>query len=308
MSESKQISVVIPVYNSSDILLYLTQKLIEALKEYQFEIIYVNDCSKDDSWRVIKSIALNNSKVIGINLRKNSGQDCAIMAGFHQASGEVIIVMDDDLQHNPDDIPKLLISLADGIDVVYGNFIKKKQSLLKNIGSWINDKVANVVINKPTGIYLSPFKAIKKEIIQEVLKYDGPFPYIDGLIFRNTSNITQEDVIHHKRFMGKGNFTILKSLSVWARVVTNFSVFPLRIASYLGFFASIVGFLMGLFFIIQYFLGINSPQGWPSLIVTILFIGGIQLLSLGILGEYIGRSFLHQNKEPQFVIKETTHS
>tara|TARA_B100000575_G_C23116940_1_gene645801 strand:+ start:992 stop:1939 length:948 start_codon:yes stop_codon:yes gene_type:complete len=300
------ISVIVPVYNSDSILPELLKRIESTISNDPYEIILINDQSLDKSWQKICELSKHNKRVRGINLRKNVGQDCAIMAGLHSANGKIIIIMDDDLQHDPRDIPILVRKVESGYDVCYAKFSQKKQSIFKNLGSWFNDKIANIVIGKPKGLYLSPYKAIRLEIVKEVLNYDGPYPYIDGLIFRNTINITQETITHHKRFSGKGNINIIKSISVWLRVVTNFSIFPLRIASYLGFFASIVGFVLGLMFIIQYYLGIESPQGWPSLIVTILFIGGIQLLSLGILGEYIGRSFLHQNKEPQFVVKDTT--
>jgi undecaprenyl-phosphate 4-deoxy-4-formamido-L-arabinose transferase len=226
------------------------------------------------------------------------------MAGLNCSSGESVIIMDDDLQHDPEDIPSLLIGLEKGYDICYALFNSKKQSWFKNLGSWFNGKVANIVIKKPDEVYLSPFKAIKRGVIDEIIKYDGPYPYIDGLLFRVTRNITQVPVQHHKRYAGKGNYNLLKSIRVWLRLATNFSVFPLRIATFLGFITSGIGFILALYFIIRHFIDGQAPMGWASLIVIVLFLGGIQLVAIGTIGEYVGRLFLYYSKEPQFVINE----
>jgi len=304
-----KIDIVIPVYNSESCLLELSKQLSEKLENISHRIIYVNDNSHDNSWTLLKQISKNTNNVIAINLAKNFGQDCAIMAGLNHAKGDFIVIMDDDLQHDPVAIPLLLDNIRKTkSDVSYANFRRKEQSIIKNCGSWLNDKVANIVLKKPDDIYLSPFKILKNSLVEKIIQYDGPYPYIDGLIFRYTTNITQVLVSHHKRFSGKSNYSIAKSISVWLRVLTNFSVIPLRISTYIGIFSAIIGFLMGLFFIFLHFMGIGSPEGWPSLIVSILFIGGIQLIALGTIGEYVGRSFLYQNKEPQYIIDEIEKS
>ena len=300
-----KIDIVIPVYNSESCLLELSKQLSDKLENISHRIIYVNDNSADNSWTLLKQISKNTHNVIAINLAKNFGQDCAIMAGLSHTDGDYIVIMDDDLQHDPAAIPLLLDNIIKSRShVVYANFKQKKQSKIKNFGSWLNDKVANIVLKKPHDIYLSPFKILKKSLVDKIIQYKGPYPYIDGLIFRYTTNITQVLVSHHKRFSGKSNYSIVKSISVWLRVLTNFSVIPLRISTYVGIFSSLIGFLLGILFIALHFLGIHSPEGWPSLMVSILFIGGIQLMGLGIIGEYVGRSYLFQSKEPQFIIDE----
>ena len=304
-----KIDIVIPVYNSESSLLELSKQLSEKLEDISHKIIYVNDNSHDNSWALLKQISKNTNNVIAINLAKNFGQDCAIMAGLSHTDGDYIVIMDDDLQHDPAAISLLLDNIIKSKShVTYANFRRKEQSIIKNCGSWLNDKVANIVLKKPHDIYLSPFKILKNSLVEKIIQYDGPYPYIDGLIFRYTTNITQVLVSHHKRFSGKSNYSIAKSISVWLRVLTNFSVIPLRISTYIGIFSAIIGFLMGLFFIFLHFMGIGSPEGWPSLIVSILFIGGIQLIALGTIGEYVGRSFLYQNKEPQYIIDEIEKS
>jgi len=299
-----EISVVIPVYNSEDCLDELVKRLTNILDNLgkTYEIVLVNDCSPDNSWEKITELCEVYDGLKGINLRKNFGQDSALMTGLNYSSGESVIIMDDDLQHNPEDIPTLLSGLEKGYDVCYANFNSKKQSWFKNFGSWFNGKVANVVIKKPKEIYLSPYKAIKREVVDEIIKYDGPYPYVDGLLFRVTRNITQVNVEHHERYVGEGNYNLRKSISVWLKLATNFSVLPLRISTSLGFVFSGIGFILALFFIIQHFVNGEAPIGWASLIVTVLFLGGVQLVSMGIIGEYVGRLFIHHSKEPQFVV------
>ena len=301
-----QVSVVIPVYNSEDCLNELTVRLAGVLDSLgkAYEIVMVNDCSLDNSWRKITELCEMYDKLRGINLRKNFGQDSAIMAGLNHSSGESVVIMDDDLQHDPVDIPSLLAELVRGYDVCYACFTTKKQSWFKNFGSWFNDKVANLILKKPKEIYLSPYKAIKREVVDEVIKYDGPYPYVDGLLFRVTCNVTQVIAQHHERYAGKVNYNLRKSLRVWLKLATNFSVLPLRIATFLGFLSSGLGFILVIVFIIQILLGASPPQGWASLFISVLFLGGIQLISLGIVGEYVGRLFLHYSEEPQFVIKD----
>lgn len=299
------ISVVIPVYNSQDCLEELAKRLVNVLKKQRkkYQIILINDGSKDNSWPKIAELSKRYNEIAGINLRRNFGQDNAIMAGLNYSSGDLVIIMDDDLQHNPSDIPSLLDKLEKGYDVCYGRFSSKRQSWFKNLGSWFNDKVANIILKKPKGIYLSPYKVIKREIVDEIIKYDGPYPYVDGLLFRITRNITQVSVEHHQRYAGKGNYNLIKSIRVWLKLATNFSVWPLRMATLLGFISSGFGFVLALYFIIRKIAG-APPVGWASLITAILFLGGVQLITLGITGEYVGRLFLHHNKEPQFVIKD----
>lgn len=301
-----QLSVVIPVYNSEDCLNELAKRLTDILDNLgrTYEIVLVNDCSPDNSWKRIVDLCEIYDRLKGISLRRNFGQDSAIMAGLNYSSGEAAIIMDDDLQHDPADILFLLEALEQGYDACYARFSSKKQSRFKNIGSWFNDKVANTILKKPKEIYLSPYKAISREVVNEIVKYDGPYPYIDGLLFRVTRNITQITATHHERYAGKGGYNLRKSIRVWLRLATNFSIIPLRIATTLGFASSSIGFILALIFIIQHFLDGKAPVGWASTVVAILFLGGIQLVSIGIIGEYVGRLFLHQSKEPQFIVEK----
>jgi undecaprenyl-phosphate 4-deoxy-4-formamido-L-arabinose transferase len=269
-----------------------------------YELILVNDGSPDNSWEVIFQLTREHDFIVGVNLRRNVGQDNAIMAGLNVASGEVIIIMDDDLQHDPADISTLYDRLQDGFDVVYAHFERKRQALWKNLGSWFNDRFAIVVLGKPKDIYMSPYKALRREVVDEIIKYSGPYPYVDGLIFTITSNIGDVPATHHPRFAGKGNYNLVRSIGVWLKLATGFSVIPLRMATFLGGVISLFSFMLAFYFVLETLLLKRAPSGWPSVIVAILFIGGIQLIGIGAVGEYIGRIFMTQNQRPQFTVKE----
>lgn len=307
--KTTEISIVIPVYNSSAIIDELYQCISQALQTYcTYEIIFVNDCSKDISWQKITNLAKNNNSIVGINLRKNSGQDNALLAGLRIAKGNYSVIMDDDLQHNPNDIIKLHTECKKGFDVCFANFNKKKQSVFKNIGSNLNGKIAELLVSKPNGIYLSPFKIINKSTTSEIAKFAGPYPYIDGIILTITQNLTQTDTIHRARHSGKSNYTFSKSLSVFMKLFTGFSVIPLRIATISGFAATIVGFLISLKYLYDYFITKNYIPGWTTVVVLLIFFGGLILTTLGIIGEYIGRMYLTLNNKPQYSITEIISS
>ncbi|MEO6719109.1 MAG: glycosyltransferase family 2 protein [Ferruginibacter sp.] len=299
------LSIVIPVFNSENNLEPLMDELVKALNFVLFEIILINDRSVDKSWDKIMQLSKKYPQLTGINLRKNSGQNNAVMCGLKHAVGKYIVIMDDDLQHSPADIPKLLGEIEKGYDAVYAKFKRKNQVLWKNIGSWINGKAAEILINKPKNIYLSPFKIFTDAIRREIIKYKGSYPYIDGILFMVTPNISQvENIEHYKRFEGKSNFSFIKSLSVFLSLITNFSMIPLQLSVFLGIISSFSSFILGLYFFIEYFMNNSIPEGYTSIILLILFLGGLILISLGVLGEYIGRIFMNnQNIEP-FIIKE----
>jgi undecaprenyl-phosphate 4-deoxy-4-formamido-L-arabinose transferase len=302
----KEISIVIPVYNSHECVAELSRQIADALKGIEYEQIMVNDCSKDSSWDEIKKEAETNPNLLGINLRKNGGQDSAILTGLNYASGKFVVIMDDDLQHSPYDIPKLYEEAKKGFDVVYANFESKKQKLWKNLGSWFNGKISEIALDKPNGIYLSPFKILNGDVVKEMVKFNNLFPYIDGLIFQVTRNITQIDIEHHKRELGKSNYNLIKSIKVFLRMLFGFSTIPLNIASFTGFFSAFVGLVLAIVYAVEYFTGKADVKGWTTVVILILIIGGLILVSLGIIGKYLGQVYLTVNKQPQFIIKETT--
>jgi undecaprenyl-phosphate 4-deoxy-4-formamido-L-arabinose transferase len=164
--------------------------------------------------------------------------------------------------------------------------------------------VAVVVLGKPSDVYMSPYKIIRQDVVREIVKYDGPFTYVDGVIFAVTSTIATIAATHHTRFAGRSNYNLLRSIRVWLKLATGFSVIPLRIATFSGGVIALLSFLMASFFVVQALMLERIPEGYPSLIVTVFFLGGIQLMALGAVGEYVGRIFLTQNRTPQFVVRE----
>jgi undecaprenyl-phosphate 4-deoxy-4-formamido-L-arabinose transferase len=280
----------------------LAKRVHTALKD-DYELILINDQSLDNSWDIICQLVDEYEYLTGINLRVNSGQDNAIMAGLRHCKGEYVVIMDDDLQHAPEDIPGLYKGCSDGYDICFADFDSKKQKWWKNIGSWLNGKIAELIINKSKHMYLSPFKIMRREIVKAICAYDGPFPYIDGLILTVTNNVTKIKVEHHKRFSGKSTYSLRRSISVLGKHVTGFSIFPLRIASVIGFGTAFIGLFLAMYYVIYYFRN-GSVPGWTTLVVIILFMGGLILISLGVIGEYIGRIYLKINNRPQYIIKD----
>lgn len=305
---SEGLSVIIPVYNSERIFPELHRRLTSVLNSLSldYELILVNDGSSDNSWDVIKSAAGIDSHIKAVSFRRNFGYDSALMAGLNYATKPYIVIMDDDLQHAPEDIPQLLTEIEKGYDVVYANFPAKRQSLIKNIGSWFVDKLARVILDKPGSMQITSFKILHREIVENIVKYSGPYPYIDGLIFQMTQSIHRVMVTHHPRAMDQGNHGIFPSMKILFNFCTTFSILPLRIAVVLGLTISIGAgiFSVGLV-IFKLWFGYSSLEGWTSIILGITILGGIQLMSLGVLGEYVGRTYMNINRQPQYVIRET---
>jgi len=298
-----EISIVIPVYNSVDCLSELHRQICNSVI-MSHEIIFVNDQSEDNSWPVIKDLTKANKNAIGVNLRKNSGQDNAIMAGMAISKGKYIVIMDDDLQYSPRDIVRLYQKCKEGYDACYAKPIIQKRSLLKNFSSWLNGKCAELFLGKEKSIYLSPFKVIDRALAKEMVDSLNPFPYVDGLILSYTKNIGQIETDFDDRFSGESTYSLIKSLAVLGNHLTGYSVFPLRAATLVGMASAFFGFLLFGFFIAQYFMFSNIPEGWTTLVSLILLIGGVILICLGIIGEYVGRSYLLLGLKPKYSIKE----
>lgn len=306
-----EISVVIPVYGSARILPALADRLHAALstttRAGAFEVVLVHDHGPDDAWQVIQDLGRTRPWLKGVNLRRNAGQHNAVMAGFAHASGRFVITMDDDLQHDPDDIPRIIDSLRAGADLCYVQFESRRHALWKRAGSAFNDIVASALLNKPRNLYLSPFRGMRREICQAALAYHGPFVYVDGLLLQSTANYTMISARHHERQDGKSGYSLRKSISLWLQMATSFSIVPLRLVSLAGLAASALSFVFALGVIVRKLADPDIAVGWPSLIVAILFMGGLQLLALGAIGEYVGRILLNVNNRPQYVVGNTSN-
>ena len=300
-----ELSVVIPVYGSASILPNLVKKLAETLEpefgKDRFEVILVHDHGPDHSWQVITDLSASRPWLKGVNLRRNAGQHNALMAGLSQARGRCMVTMDDDLQHDPADIPRIMRAL-DNADLCYVQFHARQHAAWKRAGSAFNDWVATRLLEKPAGLYLSPFRGFRAGVRDEALRYGGPFVYLDGLLLQSTDNITTISAAHHAREDGKSGYSLRKSISLWLQMATSFSIVPLRLVSAAGFAASVLAFIAAAIVLARKLMTPDMAVGWPSLIIAILFMGGLQLLALGAIGEYVGRVLLNVNKRPQYVI------
>ncbi|ACT94624.1 glycosyltransferase family 2 protein [Dyadobacter fermentans] len=298
-----KLSVIIPVYNSEKTIRPLIEKLQATLSQISFEIVMVNDGSRDRSEQVCRELSATYENVRFISLRRNYGEFNAVMCGLNWAYGNYCVMIDDDFQNPPEEILKLVETAEAGdYDVVYTYYAKKQHSIGRNAGSRFVNWLTSYLLNKPKDLYLSSFKLIRQEVVQEIIKYHGPYPYIDGLIFRITRNIGTVQVAHQKREEGASNYTLHKLISLFLNILFCYSSLPIRLFVPIGVGLFSLGFFLLIFLTIQWIIG-PDPKGWQVVTATILFIGGIQCMLLSVLGEYIGKSFMAQSGQPQYVIK-----
>jgi len=300
-----RLSIVIPVFNGAGTIGELVDRLIHRLDQFQLEIILINDHSHDNSEEVCIGIQKKHPRIVCFySLAKNVGEHNAVLAGLNNVSGDYVVIMDDDFQNPPSEVVKLVdAAVENDYDVIYTYYDKKQHSFFRNFGSWFNDKMANIMLHKPKDLYLSSFKLINRFLVNEITKYKSPFPYIDGLILQTTDNIGKVKVEHHERREGRSNYTLKKLISLWIRSFTNFSILPLRVSVILGLIFSFFGIAYGIFVIIERILHPGMAPGMASLIVSVAIFAGVQLIAIGMIGEYVGRIFLAQNKKPQYTIK-----
>lgn len=301
------LSIVIPVYRSESTIGPLVDSLVDSLNaRYSLEIILVNDCSPDNSEEVCIGLFNKYRTIVKFySLAKNVGEHNTVMAGLNKSSGEWVVIMDDDLQNPTSEVIKLASYASEHTyDVVYSDYDDKRHSLFRNLGSWLNDKIANVMLKKPKNLYLSSFKVMNRFLVDEVISYTLPYVYIDGLILRATSNIGKWKVVHHRRAHGSSGYTVKKLFSLWLNMFTNFSILPLRIATWVGFAFAALGFLSGIETILEKILNPELPMGYAFLVFLITVFAGAQLIAIGMVGEYLGRIFVYQNKAPQYSIRK----
>ncbi len=304
-----KISIVIPCYKSTKSLPSVVFEIIKTFRSREivdYEIILVNDGSSDDTYSTIKELSSKNDKIKGISLAKNFGQASAMIAGYHHVTGDYVVHIDDDGQSPVNNLWKLVDKLEEGFDLVFSQYSKKKNSLMQKIGTGINNWMASYLIDKPKDLYFGNFWICRKFVINEVIKCKNPYPYIAGFFLKTTFNMTGLKMEQRERMHGKTNYTFKKMLSLWLNGFTAFSIKPLRIATGFGFICSITGFIAMTYTIILKIQYPEIPAGYSSVIATILFIGGMLMFMLGMIGEYVGRIYLNINQIPQFVIREKT--
>lgn len=308
---AKMISFVIPCYRSQETLpgvIREIQDTIGKLEGYTYEVVLVNDCSPDATFETIKKLCRENENITGIDLAKNFGQHSALMAGFHHVKGEIVICLDDDGQTPADEAGKLIEAVEKGADVVYAKYAHKHHSGFRNFGSRVNERMTRVMLGKPKDLFVSSYFAARRFVVDEIIRYEHAYPYVIGLVLRTTKNIVNVEVNHRDRWAGTSGYTLGKLLNLWFNGFTAFSVKPLRIATVSGAVFACIGFLYGIYTIVKKIF-INPPglvTGFSALMSVLVFMGGMLMLMLGMVGEYMGRMYLSMNRSPQYVIREIT--
>ena len=303
------ISFVVPCYRSQATLpsvIREIQETMEGLSQYTYEVVLVNDCSPDNTFDSIRELCRENKNITGINLAKNFGQHSALMAGFHQVKGDIIVCLDDDGQTPADEVCKLLEGIEKGADVVYAKYAHKHHSGFRNWGSHVNELMTRVMLGKPKDLFVSSYFAARRFVVDEMIKYEYPYPYVIGLVLRTTKNIVNVEVNHRDRMEGTSGYTLGKLLGLWFNGFTAFSVKPLRIATVTGAGCAFLGFAYGIYTIIKKIF-INPPglvTGFSALMSVLVFMGGMLMLMLGLVGEYMGRMYISMNRSPQYVVRE----
>lgn len=301
------VSFVIPCYKSANTICSVVDEIKDTMKnmdKYSYEIILVNDFPMDGTWDVIKQIVSENENVSGINFARNFGQHGALMAGLRETKGEYVICLDDDGQTPACEVGKLLDALDAGYDAVYARYAHKKHSLFRNFGTFMNEKMAEHLLGKPRDLFVSSYFGVKRFIVDDMVNYHNAYPYVIGLVLRATTNITNVDINHRNREIGESGYTFSKLLNLWINGFTAFSVKPLRIATGMGAICAALGFIYGIYTVIKKFVIPDVPAGYSALMSAVVFIGGMMMLMLGMVGEYIGRMYISMNDSPQYVIKE----
>lgn len=303
---NKLVTIVIPCYNSEKTIgevVKLCEQEFKTFSGYEVEIVLVNDCSSDSTWNEIEKSCRTYKNVKGINLAINTGQHNAIMAGFHYASGDYILCMDDDLQTHPSQIKKILDKIEEGYDLVFATYPQEKQNLFRRLGSWFNALTVNFLLKTDKNIKVTSFFVFRKFILKTILQYKNSYTHLRGLLMTATQNIGTVEVLHFDRKEGASTYTLKKLIRLWSSCI-NFSIIPLRFASVFGGLTALIGFFFAVYIVIHKIINPNVAVGWTSTISITLLFSGIILVCLGIIGEYIGRIFLAINRTPQYVVRD----
>jgi glycosyltransferase involved in cell wall biosynthesis len=284
---------------------------LSALKpEGGLEIILVNDGSPDNSGEVCRSLlAAATVPIVYIEHARNYGEHNAVMTGLRRATGDYVITMDDDLQNPPEEVLHLYDhARKGGWDVVYTRYATKQHAVWRNIGSRFANAVADRLLDKPKGLYLSSFRCMARLVVESVTRYNGPYPYVDGLIMQVTQRIDSIEVRHLPRIEGRSNYNLTRLVRLWLNLATSFSLGPLRLAIFLGIGMSVLGMIGAAATIAEALITRANPSGYASTMVVILLVGGVQSMILGVLGEYVGRTFLSANGKPQGTVRAIARS
>jgi glycosyltransferase involved in cell wall biosynthesis len=304
------ISVVVPVYNGEPNLPDLFRRLEPVLRVLaaEYEVVLVNDGSSDQSWAIIQKLAAENSGVRGINLMRNYGQHNALLCGIRAARCETVVTLDDDLQHAPEDMPKLIAKLEEGFDVVYGTPEREPHGLWRGLASKLTKLALQRIMGVKAARDVSAYRALRTRLRAAFGRYQSPFVSLDVLLTWGTSRFGAVTVPHHLRAVGKSNYT-LRALVIHAiTLMTGFSVWPLQVASVIGFGFTVFGILVFAYVVTRFLIEGHSVPGFPFLASIIAIFSGAQMFALGIMGEYLARMHFRMMERPTYVVWEDTHN
>ena len=304
------ISVCIPCYRSAKNLPIVVEGIKEEFAKndnYDYQLVLVNDGSPDDTFGVILKLCEEDKKITGINLSRNYGQPSAKLAALKEARGDVVVFMDDDGQHPAYGIFKLVDKLNEGYDVVYADFKKKQHSTFKRITSNLHNWIAEFMGNKPKGIRRSSFSAWSRMVVDAMINYKSPFISIGSFLMRITSKYANVEIEHQKRISGTTGYTLKKLFGMWLNIFISFSMIPLRIATWLGFLFSGCSFIWMIYLLVRSIIRPIKVSGYTSTMLAILFVGGVILVILGIMGEYLGRIYMTVSGMPQYNVREVVN-
>lgn len=296
----------VPAYNSEQTLELLVQRLepVLAARAEKYELILVNDGSRDKSWNVIVSLVAGHKWVRGFNMMRNYGQHNAVLCGLRNARGEIVVTMDDDLQHPPEEIPKLLDKLNEGYDVVYGAPEQEQHGLWRDLASHATKLALQGAMGAATGRKVSAFRAVRTHLREAFANYQSPLVSIDVLLTWGTTRFAAIPVAHNPREIGASNYTFRKLVTHALNMMTGFSTLPLQLASWIGFTLTLFGVLVLVYVIVRFVLNGGSVPGFPFLACTIAIFSGAQLFALGIIGEYLARMHMRLMERPVYVVRE----
>lgn len=307
----KKITFVIPCYRSEHTLEDVVNELKVQLKEredrYEYEMVLVNDASPDGVWQVIRRLCEGDSAITGISFAQNFGQHAALLAGYAKATGDYVFSLDDDGQAPLESVYAMIDKLEEGYDVVYGKYPVVKQNGFRRLGSYMNHKMSEMLLGKPKDIEGNSFFVMRAFIAKEVIRYKNAYPYIEGLILRATKNIANVIVEQRERKSGTSGYTLWKLISLWMNGFTAFSIKPLRVVTFFGSIVACLGFLYMIWILIRRIIDPQILLGWSSIMAVLLILGGVILIALGMIGEYVGRIYISINDAPQYVIREEVY-
>ncbi len=306
----EKISFIIPCYRSEHTLPSVVEEIETTMAgmsdRYTFDIFLINDFSPDGTMQTIRKLCEKKEYISGISFARNFGQHAALMAGFRYSDGDICVCLDDDGQTPANQVGRLLEKLDEGYDAVYAKYDHKKHSGFRNFGSRVNDMMLRIMLSKPRDLFVSSYFAVRRFVVEDMIRYENSYPYVIGLVLRSAGKIANVPIDHRDRMEGSSGYTLKKLLNLWFNGFTAFSVKPLRIATFIGGFSAVVGLLYGLFVIIRRLLFPDEAVlGYAATMSAIVFFGGMILLTLGLIGEYIGRMYISMNNSPQYVIRDS---